>query len=47
MPLTIWMFKSKVLMIYIMFVLLRPRNKGRGQKKLNHGRSINIHEILK
>ena len=29
-----------------MFLLLRPCNKWRGQKKLNQGRSINIHEIL-
>ena len=28
------MFKSKVLMTYFMFVLPRPRNKSRGQKKI-------------
>ena len=46
MPLTYWMLKSKVIMIYFMFVLLRPRSNEREQFKRKEGHFIDFHAIL-
>ena len=40
------MMKSKVVMTYFMFVLLRPRRDDREQFQIKEGRSVDFHAIL-
>ena len=45
--LTAWMLKSKLVMTYFMFVLLRPRRNDREQFQRKEGRFFDFQAILK